>query len=548
MIVGPVMAEDVQLIQDFMSSQGRLHHSSHDRLYDTVSDNPQDPVVYLTVPRRRQGLSLNYRPGEKQREILEQILGPFMDEVIALYFEYIHPSFPVMDEEHFLHLYKTGNKSLSAALVCELVASSLIYWQHSKTLRQHPCPDWRYAWNLAVVALQEEFLAPGMSTVHAALLDLNGRPTTSITGNTINSGRTVGLSHILGLNRDPWTWKVSESEKNTRVRLWWGVLIHDRWSSFAHGVPTYITKNQYEVPIPNVSVLMTPGLETSTRVDAAKCFIALCTLTEILGDILPLVYERRQRVGADISKVLRRLETDLDNWEDSWPAVPIFRDREDSDAGPVSGSSSLRLGFLSAKMLICRISFRNATHSAETGLAEIQQYSQAMLRESARAITTFLCTLRPHHLSEFWSPYTAYHITSATIILLRCAIETKDSLVSASCKTSLMSVVQWLRNAKAEHRWDLGDICLAQCEGPILQICGEQRSNNMEISSRNAAAGAGHQANGYDFNVRAVDGLDPGMFGSNAYDGGIHTGPSVMDTQHDVNGFEYPWADLWDLF
>lgn len=84
MIVGPVMAEDVQLIQDFMSSQGRLHHSSHDRLYDTVSDNPQDPVVYLTVPRRRQGLSLNYRPGEKQREILEQILGPFMDEVIAL--------------------------------------------------------------------------------------------------------------------------------------------------------------------------------------------------------------------------------------------------------------------------------------------------------------------------------------------------------------------------------------------------------------------------------------------------------------------------------
>lgn len=78
------------------------------------------------------------------------------------------------------------------------------------------------------MALQEEFLAPGMSTVHAALLDLNGRPTTSITGNTINSGRTVGLSHILGLNRDPWTWKVSESEKNTRVRLWWGVLIHDR--------------------------------------------------------------------------------------------------------------------------------------------------------------------------------------------------------------------------------------------------------------------------------------------------------------------------------
>jgi hypothetical protein len=85
MIVGPVMAEDVQLIQDFISSQGRLQHQSPaERLYDTVSDNPRDPVLYLTVPRRRLGLSLNYRPGEKQREILEQILGPFIDEVIAL--------------------------------------------------------------------------------------------------------------------------------------------------------------------------------------------------------------------------------------------------------------------------------------------------------------------------------------------------------------------------------------------------------------------------------------------------------------------------------
>jgi hypothetical protein len=148
---------------------------------------------------------------------------------ILSYFEYIHPAFPVIDEEHFVHLYKTGNKSLSAALVCDLLASSLVFWHRSKELQSYPRPDIRYVWNLAVAALQEEFLAPGMSTIHAALLDLGGRPVISITGNTINSGRTVALSHILGLNRDPGSWKISESEKNMRVRLWWGVLIHDRW-------------------------------------------------------------------------------------------------------------------------------------------------------------------------------------------------------------------------------------------------------------------------------------------------------------------------------
>jgi hypothetical protein len=77
--------------------------------------------------------------------------------------------------------------------------------------------------------LQEEFLAPSIETVEAALIELNGRPIESITGNVINSGRTVALAHSLGLNRDPSTWKISDEEKCRRIKLWWGVLIHDRW-------------------------------------------------------------------------------------------------------------------------------------------------------------------------------------------------------------------------------------------------------------------------------------------------------------------------------
>jgi hypothetical protein len=85
MFVGPVMAEDVQMIQNYMSSRDRLPTESGNRVYDTVSDNPKDPVLYLTVPRRREGLSLNNRPGEKQLEILEQILGPLTMDVVGLY-------------------------------------------------------------------------------------------------------------------------------------------------------------------------------------------------------------------------------------------------------------------------------------------------------------------------------------------------------------------------------------------------------------------------------------------------------------------------------
>lgn len=536
MIVGPVMAEDVQMIENYMSSHGRPQHSPGDSNYNTISDNPQDPVLYLTVPRKRQGLIMRHRPGEKQREIFEQILGPFVDDVVALYFEFIHPSFPVLDEEHFVHLFKTGNKSLSAALVCELLASSLIFWNRSKSLQNHPSPDLLYAWNLAVAALQEEFLAPGMSTINAVLLDLMGRPTTSITGNTINSGRTVGLSHILGLNRDPSTWRISDTEKKMRVRLWWGVLIHDRWSSFAHGVPTYVSKNQYEVPVPTVDVLMTSGMENLARRKAAECFIALCTLTEILGDILPLVYDRRQKPAPELSKPLRRFQNALDDWEDSEPAASLLK-WDDNDGEIVSGSSSLKLGFLSIKMLICRVSFRSATHFPEPDLLDMRRYSQAILRESAREIIKFLCSLKSHHLAEFWSPYSAYHISSATIIFLRCTIEASDSLILSSCKTTLLEFMQWLRHAKEVEKWDLADICLAQCEGPILQIC----NGNRTLSQLDTMIPL-------RYNPIMTEEIDTTMFNFNGFDGGVHTGPSVLDTQNNVNGFEYPYADLWDLF
>jgi hypothetical protein len=111
-----------------------------------------------------------------------------------------------------------------------------------------------------------------------------------------------------------------------------------------------------------------------------------------------------------------------------------------------------------------------------------------------------------------------------------------------------MNLIEWLRIARDEHRWDLGDICLAQCEGPILQICGERIGGDAEVSSQIVPNGNADRVNSNEFNNRTVDGLDPGMFGYHTYSGGVHTGPSVMDTQHTVNGFEYPWADLWDLF
>lgn len=122
-------------------------------------------------------------------------------------------------------------KGLPHVLVCEIYAAAMISWQtSSKLVNARPTrPDIRYVWNKTVEALNEEFLAPGFSTVLSCILDLTGRPTTSMTYNAINIGRAVALSQSLGLNRDPTSWNLDQRQKALRMRTWWGVLIHDWW-------------------------------------------------------------------------------------------------------------------------------------------------------------------------------------------------------------------------------------------------------------------------------------------------------------------------------
>lgn len=140
-------------------------------------------------------------------------------------------------------------------------------------------------------------------------------------------------------------------------------------SSFAHGIPPTITKNQYNVPLP---VSESPG------------FVCLCTLSTILGDVLPLVYDLS--IGSEIWRRIRRVEADLDQWEEESPDI----------------SSSIRLGYLSIRLLVCRISLHQASASDQ----DAQRYHFSQLRRAANEIVDYICSLTKTHFNEFWLPCT----------------------------------------------------------------------------------------------------------------------------------------------
>lgn len=85
LIVGPVTAEDAQVIEKFMPSERSSRSvETSKKPYNVYSNDPRKPILYTTVSRWRQGVRVSSPPGENQREILEQVLGPFRHDIVKL--------------------------------------------------------------------------------------------------------------------------------------------------------------------------------------------------------------------------------------------------------------------------------------------------------------------------------------------------------------------------------------------------------------------------------------------------------------------------------
>lgn len=230
--------------------------------------------------------------------MLEQILGEHKVEVLDLYFRKVHPCLPIVDKAAFWVMWHKDRARISSPLLCQMYAVSFVFWRCSDVLKSSSQPDMAFAWNTAVVALRDDLLAPCMTTVHASLLAITGRPTIGVTGNVVFSGSMITLAHSLALHRDPSSWQIPQAEKRIRVNVWWAVVVHDYWSSIAHGTPPNIRQENCDVPLP------TPEAEND---DASASFRQLCSISEILGDILPLIYALRME-PKDAEKSVRGLE------------------------------------------------------------------------------------------------------------------------------------------------------------------------------------------------------------------------------------------------
>lgn len=385
--------------------------------------------------------------------------------MLEVYFRKANICFPLLDKMVFRNQYTTAKDHISPALLSSLYAHSLVYWKADPELASQRAPDGRFVWNLATEALHSElFVSPGISTITALLLNIGGRPTTALIGNGVRLGSAVSLAYSLGLNHDPLSWDISQSEKMLRMHIWWALLIQDRWSSLTYGTPPHIQRSFYDVPPLQVASQSNQG-GSEQDLGAFSVFVALSGLTDVLDYYLQYLYQ----VKKDASITVGSLKLRLNRWVDSLVG-DVRRVITRGSSLQIPGAANIRLAYLSIQLLTHRVEMED-TRSKDGTNDESLANQYINIRRTAEDIVLFVQELQEEQLGDFWLPVSAFAFPSTVSFLLRCALETESSpreLANNSYVGLARDLLAALRRHKEDSNWDLSDICLAQ-HGEVVE-------------------------------------------------------------------------------
>ena len=532
LLVGAELSEDVHILQNYLDAD-HTTVTSQTTPYRTVYSTPQHSIAYVSVPRGHDGLQLARRPGKVQLQALRNLIGPSQHaELLRLFAKQVLPYFPIVDLSPFQSLERMQDDEYPSTLLSYIYMMSAHLWSSSPGLTHMSSNDLVRATNLAIAALQADFMAPTVHTITAAVLDLLARPVKSVTTNILTTGKLVALAHSHGLHRDSTRWSRSPEPISVRKCLWWAVVIHDQWGSYAHGTPPNILSNRHDVPMihPDDYVVVQHQLGTNYT---SPSFTHFSMLTKILGELLNIVHDLNT-VWPDIPKVLRKVECSLDDWEE----MVCRHYKIDPARTPPTGQCSLWLSYLAVKLLVQRLYLRAAVSQNAQPAIDERQYRIIPLRNSALAMVDFLGSLTRQHFGEFWLSYSAHFLVTATIMLLRCTIETREEGALQLCKSKLTAFRITLERATNEHGWDVADICLERCSKAIDRVASlTVPINRDDVDPSGATSARTHTNNDSNAQQQLTeqDLLNPAW---------LNQPYTTLDMDFPLDAFDFPWDNM----
>ncbi|KAJ1949761.1 hypothetical protein FBU59_001000, partial [Linderina macrospora] len=181
------------------------------------------------------------------------------DHLIHLYFQYVHPVFPIIYKSYFLTRYHCKDTQPSHALLSAIYAAASTY-----KAREAKCEkdlarvriQMAVHFQRAKTFLDEQYTLNTTASILTLLLMSVYEQGTMSTRSWLYSGMAIRKAYDLGLHRDVGISKhnpnaiVSRTETEVRLRAWWGCYIMDIMVSATLGRPTTIHDFTFDAPFP----------------------------------------------------------------------------------------------------------------------------------------------------------------------------------------------------------------------------------------------------------------------------------------------------------
>ncbi|KAK9420020.1 putative Transcriptional activator protein DAL81 [Seiridium unicorne] len=414
-----------------------------------VSDND----TFLLLP---DSATERYEQQIVDADEVEKLVAPHGRKLIELYFEVIHPAFPIIQKEVFLEKYERSYREFSPPLLAAIYLLTINWWDQLEDLSSQPRPDVKALERIMRTSLTDAMWRPKLSTIQAGLL-LSQRPEGDQWAPT---AQLVAIAQELGLHLDCTHWKIPLWEKGLRKRLAWALYMQDKWGALVHGRPSHIFQTNWVVQpllpgdFPEVDYDEENAEERLDIERGRTLFVQMIYLSQILAEIQDTFYslQAMQNVANAgpqgihlVLSLAKPIQLKLKEWYSSIPSVI----RMDNTLSSMSSSRLSSIGYIHLAYFATEITLhRRIIRSLATDESAVDHYLLQICRSAAKArlisAMDFVNRLTPNHLRSFW------YFASKTNFAL---IGTFGSLLWATSPGREEG--EWYRRRLAEYRWTL---------------------------------------------------------------------------------------------
>ncbi|KAL5598597.1 uncharacterized protein BROUX77_006431 [Berkeleyomyces rouxiae] len=391
-------------------------------------------------------------------DAIERIVAPYGPDLVALFFDVVHPGFPILQKTVFMESYERSYREFTPPLLAAVYLLAMNWWGQSDKLSQVPRPDINALEKLMRSTLADAMFRPKLSVIQAGLL-LSQRPEGDQWAPT---AQLVAVSQELGLHLDCSGWKIPPWEKGLRKRLAWGLYMQDKWGALVHGRPSHIflsnwaVQQLYDHDFPDVE-WDEEDVEERVRIEQGRVLFAnMVQLTQILSQILDTFYTLHamqvspamamQETQAILAQA-KPIQLKLKEWYATLPRT-IRMDStyysNSSTPGRFSSIGYLHLAYFATEITLHRRIIRSFASNPEATDPYVSQICRSAAKARLISAMDFVNRLMPQHLRSFW------YFASKTNFAL---IGTFGSLLWATA--TAQEEADWYRRRLGEYRWTL---------------------------------------------------------------------------------------------